>query len=164
MNSTTSTIKALISQLGIDLKRQPSSLQSMFVCVTCLPLETHSPFSDSLQIRVDGIPDSGAKSRVETQIKLCVSLTTKDGMKAPYWSYIRIPDSMLARSKLRKSQQQKLLDGSAAAMVSDESKVLDLEARVVCESDENKKIKMCQGCVRREVSYLYAQSAFISHD
>ncbi|KAL9541910.1 hypothetical protein MBANPS3_008873 [Mucor bainieri] len=106
--------------------------------------------NDSLQIRVDGIPDSGAKSRVETQIKLCVSLTTKDGMKAPYWSYIRIPDSMLARSKLRKSQQQKLLDGSAAAMVSDESKVLDLEARVVCESDENKKIKMCQGCVRRE--------------
>ncbi|GAN10534.1 conserved hypothetical protein [Mucor ambiguus] len=106
--------------------------------------------NDSLQIRVDGIPDSGAKSRVETQIKLCVSLTTKDGMKAPYWSYIRIPDSMLARSKLRKSQQQKLLDGSAATMVSDESKVLDLEARVICESDENKKIKMCQGCVRRE--------------
>lgn len=100
---------------------------------------------------MDGIPDSGAKSRVETQIKLCVSLTTKDGIKAPYWSYIRIPDSMLARSKLRKSQQQKLLDGSAAAMVSDESKVLDLEARVVCESDENKRIKMCQGCVRREV-------------
>ncbi|OAD05924.1 hypothetical protein MUCCIDRAFT_79009 [Mucor lusitanicus CBS 277.49] len=112
------------------------------------PSNVYQP--DSLQIRVDGIPDSGAKSRVETQIKLCVSLTTKDGMKAPYWSYIRIPDSMLARSKLRKSQQQKLLDGSAAAMVSDESKVLDLEARVVCESDENKKIKMCQGCVRRE--------------
>lgn len=106
--------------------------------------------TDSLQIRVDGIPDSGAKSRVETQIKLCVSLATKDGIRAPYWSYIRIPDSMLARSKLRKSQQQKLLDGSTAAMVSDESKVLDLEARVVCESDENKKIKMCQGCVRRE--------------
>jgi hypothetical protein len=58
---------------------------------------------------------------------------------------------MLARSKLRKSQQQKLLDGSAAAMVSDESKVLDLEATVICESDEIKRIKMCQGCVRREV-------------
>ncbi|CAO0789887.1 unnamed protein product [Mucor circinelloides] len=111
---------------------------------------TNITTNDRLQIRVDGIPDSGAKSRVETQIKLCVSLTTKDGIKAPYWSYIRIPDSMLARSKLRKSQQQKLLDGSAAAMVSDESKVLDLEARVVCESDENKRIKMCQGCVRRE--------------
>ncbi|CEP17013.1 hypothetical protein [Parasitella parasitica] len=106
--------------------------------------------NDGLQIHVDGIPDSGAKSRVETQIKLCVSLTTRDGIKVPYWSYIRIPDSMLARSKLRKSQQQKLLDGSAAAMVSDESKVLDLEARVVCESDEHKRIKMCQGCVRRE--------------
>ncbi|KAI9470829.1 MAG: hypothetical protein EXX96DRAFT_491267, partial [Benjaminiella poitrasii] len=100
-------------------------------------------------ICVEGIPENGAKSRVETQIKLHISLTTKDGMKAPYWSYIRIPDSLLARSKLKKSQQQKLLDGSAAAMVSDESKVLDLEARVVCESDETKKIKMCQGCRKR---------------
>ncbi|KAI8637027.1 hypothetical protein BD408DRAFT_425180 [Parasitella parasitica] len=109
-----------------------------------------SATNNGLQIHVDGIPDSGAKSRVETQIKLSVSLTTRDGVTFPYWSYIRIPESMLARSKLRKSQQQKLLDGSAAAMVSDETKVLDLEARVVCESDERKKIEMCQGCVRRE--------------
>ncbi|KAI8975294.1 hypothetical protein BDF20DRAFT_914244 [Mycotypha africana] len=107
-------------------------------------------YDQGLHIRVDGIPSHGAKSRVETQIKLTISLTTKDGAKVPYWSYVRIPEKMLARSKLRKSQQQKLLDGSAAAMVSDESKVLALEARVVCESDENKKIKMCQGCVRRE--------------
>ncbi|CAO3628798.1 unnamed protein product [Mucor hiemalis] len=57
---------------------------------------------------------------------------------------------MLAKSKLKKSQHQKLLDGTTAAMVSDETRVLDLEARVICESDENKKIKMCQGCVRRE--------------
>jgi hypothetical protein len=102
---------------------------------------------------VDGIPDSGAKSRVETQIKLLISLTTKRGSKIPYWSYIRISESLLATSKLRKSQQQKLLDGSAATMVSDDSKILDLEARVVCETDENKIIQMCQGCVRREVGF-----------
>lgn len=151
----TITSKKISTRLEIDLK-QILPFQSMrdFMFIyhnKVLKLIDISRFSDSLQIRVDGIPDSGAKSRVETQIKLCVSLTSKDGTKAPYWSYIRIADSMLARSKLRKSQQQKLLDGSAAAMVSDESKVLDLEARVVCESDETKKIKMCQGCVRREV-------------
>jgi hypothetical protein len=100
---------------------------------------------------VDGVPTSGAKSRVETQIKLSIELISRDGNKVPYWSYLRIPEFLLARSKLRKSQQQKYLDGSAAAMVSDESKVLDLEAQVICESDEKKKIKMCQGCVRREV-------------
>lgn len=107
--------------------------------------------SSEFKIRVDGIPENGAKSRVETQIKLSISLVSKDGTHIPYWSYLRIPDELLAGSKLRKSQQQKLLDGSAAAMVSDESKVLDLEARVICESDESKVIKMCQGCVRREV-------------
>lgn len=106
--------------------------------------------SDELEIRVEGIPDTGAKSRVETQIRLSIQLTSKNGVKVPYWSYLRINESMLAKSKLKKSQYQKLLDGTTAAMVSDESRVLDLEARVVCESDENKIIKMCQGCVRRE--------------
>lgn len=105
---------------------------------------------------MDGIPNSGAKSRVETQIKLLISLTTKHGEKVPCWSYIRITESLLARSKLRKNQQQKLLDGSAATMVSDDSKVLELDARVVCETDEKKRIQMCQGCVRREVRlYIY---------
>ncbi|KAI7902522.1 uncharacterized protein BX663DRAFT_543496 [Cokeromyces recurvatus] len=111
----------------------------------------HSDINESLKICVEGIPEQGAKSRVETQIKLNISLTTKDGTKAPYyWTHIKIPNSLLARSKLKKSQQQKLHYGSAATIVSDESKVLQLEARVVCESDETRKIKMCQGCVRRE--------------
>lgn len=98
-----------------------------------------------------GIPSTGAKSRVETQIKLSIQLASKSSNKTPYWSYLRINESMLAKSKLKKSRQQKLLNGSAAAMVSNESKVLDLEARIVCETDEDKIIKMCHGCVRREV-------------
>lgn len=86
-------------------------------------------------------------------MKLSIKLVSKNGgvQAPPYWSYLRIPTPLLARSKLKKSQQQKLLDGSSTTMVSDESKVLNLEARVVCESDEEKIIKMCQGCVRREV-------------
>jgi hypothetical protein len=62
---------------------------------------------------------------------------------------------MLARSRLRKNQQQqqqKVLDGSIATMVSDESKVLQLEAKVVCASNTDHPIRMCIGCVRREVS------------
>lgn len=100
---------------------------------------------------MEGIPTTGAKSRVETQIKLTLSLLSKNNDKLSNWSYLRIPDHLLAGSKLRKSQQQRLLHGTST-MVSDE--ILDLEARVVCESDETKRIKMCQGCVRREVMLL----------
>jgi hypothetical protein len=106
---------------------------------------------DNLQIRVLGVPNHGAKSRVETQIKLCIQLLTSTGTKVPSWSYLRLPETMLARSKLRKSQQQKLLDGSVATMVSDESKVLTLDARVICSTDASRTVRMCTGCVRREV-------------
>ncbi|CAO3616313.1 unnamed protein product [Cunninghamella blakesleeana] len=109
-----------------------------------------STLDESLQIRVLGIPSLGAKSRVETQIKLCIQLMTSTGTKVPNWSYLRLPESMLARSKLRKTQQQKLLDGSVATMVSDESKVLTLDAKVVCSTNPSKKVRMCHGCVRRE--------------
>ncbi|KAI9306736.1 hypothetical protein BJ944DRAFT_238475 [Cunninghamella echinulata] len=109
-----------------------------------------STLDESLQIRVLGIPNLGAKSRVETQIKLCIQLLTSNGTKVPNWSYLRLPESMLARSKLRKTQQQKLLDGSVATMVSDESKVLSLDAKVICSTNPSKSVRMCHGCVRRE--------------
>ncbi|KAI8094381.1 hypothetical protein BDF21DRAFT_408632 [Thamnidium elegans] len=66
------------------------------------------------------------------------------------WSYIRIGENMLARSRLRKNQQLKSLDGSITTIVSDESKILQLEAKVVCASNTDHPIRMCVGCVRRE--------------
>lgn len=116
--------------------------------------------NNRLQIRILGVPNTGAKSRVETQIKLCIQLMTGNEKKVQDWSYIRLSESMLARSRLRKSQQQqqqhqhKSMDGSVATMVSDESKVLRLEAQVVCASSTDQPIRMCVGCVRREVSLL----------
>ncbi|KAI8374610.1 uncharacterized protein BYT42DRAFT_413220 [Radiomyces spectabilis] len=107
-----------------------------------------------LQIRVLGVPNTGAKSRVETQIKLCIQLLTAKGTKVSCWSYLKLPEELLAKSRLRKNQQQqRVLDGSVASMISDESKVLSLEARVVCASDPDKTIRMCAGCVRREVCF-----------
>lgn len=108
-----------------------------------------SSSSNYLQIRVLGVPSTGAKSRVETQIKLCIQLMTQD-KKVMDWSYIRIGETMLARSRLRKNQQMNS-DGSVATMVSDESKILQLEAKVVCASNTGQPIRMCVGCVRREV-------------
>ncbi|KAI8640446.1 hypothetical protein BD408DRAFT_419733 [Parasitella parasitica] len=112
--------------------------------------------SNHLEIRILGVPSTGAKSRVETQIKLCIQLMTGNDKKAQDWSFIRLSESMLARSRLRKNQQQQQqqrpLDGSVATMVSDESKILRLEAQVVCSSNTDQPIRMCAGCVRREVS------------
>ncbi|ORX44242.1 hypothetical protein DM01DRAFT_1411340 [Hesseltinella vesiculosa] len=105
---------------------------------------------DNLQIRVLGVPNIGAKSRVETQIKLCVQLLSSSGTKVHQWSYLRLDEDLLARSKLRKTQQQKQLDGRQPSMVSDESKVLSLSARVVCSTNPTKLVRMCTGCVRRE--------------
>ncbi|CAO3578382.1 unnamed protein product [Absidia cylindrospora] len=115
-----------------------------------IPLNDAPASNEGLQIRVLGIPSLGAKSRVETQIKLGLQLLTSNGSKVPHWSYLRLPEHMLARSKLRKTQQQKLLDGSVATMVSDESKVLTLDAQVICSTNTSKSVRMCPGCVRRE--------------
>ncbi|KAI9483973.1 MAG: hypothetical protein EXX96DRAFT_464361, partial [Benjaminiella poitrasii] len=106
------------------------------------------------QIRILGVPNKGAKSRVETQIKLCIQLIGEHEKKDLNWSYIQVNEKMLAKSRLRKNQQQQqqslLSDGSTiATMISDESKVLQLEAKVIC-ATTNDTIRMCVGCVRRE--------------
>ncbi|KAG0188426.1 SPT3 Dosage dependent suppressor of Ty-induced promoter mutations-like protein [Apophysomyces sp. BC1034] len=112
-------------------------------------LSTPSTYTDtSLQIRILGVPENGAKSRVETQLKLCIQLLTERDTKVNTWSYLRLGDALLARSKLRKTQ--KTLDGTMASLISDESKVLSLEAKVVCASDPQRQVKMCAGCIRRE--------------
>ncbi|KAG1146394.1 hypothetical protein G6F37_007239 [Rhizopus arrhizus] len=95
-------------------------------------------------IRVNGISPTGARSRVETQIKLSIQLVPKDDTPCN-WSYLRVPKHLLAKPKSKKAtqKQQKFID------LHDGSKILDLEAKVICESNTNKKIKMCQGCRKR---------------
>lgn len=79
---------------------------------------------------------------------------TKDEKKVLDWSHIRLSENMLARSRLRKNQQKQLsrtMDGPMLSMVSDESKVLNLEAKVICASNTDHPIRMCASCVGREV-------------
>jgi hypothetical protein len=106
---------------------------------------------------VNGISPTGARSRVETQIKLSIQLVPKDDTPCN-WSYLRVPKHLLAKPKSKKAtqKQQKFID------LHDGSKILDLEAKVICESNTNKKIKMCQGCVRREVIFYLKQADLLS--
>jgi hypothetical protein len=115
-----------------------------------------------LQIRVLGVPETGAKSRVETQIKLCIQLVTDKGEKVPLWSHLKLPEHMVARDKLKRSAlaaaasgdgNNKIaitaMDGSILSLNS--SKLLHLDAKVICASDPSKKVITCFGCIQREV-------------
>lgn len=116
-----------------------------------------------MQIRVLGVPQTGAKSRVETQIKLCIQLVTDDGDKAQQWSHLKLPEHMVAKEKLKR---QILLstapNGSKVANIAglDNStvhpeKMLYLSARVICASDPSRKVVTCLGCIQREVYICY---------
>ncbi|KAG2179600.1 hypothetical protein INT44_006448 [Umbelopsis vinacea] len=117
--------------------------------------------SKKLQIRVLGVPETGAKSRVETQIKLCMQLVTDKGEKVPLWSHLKLPEHMVARDKLKRSALMAAatgegngkiaitaMDGSILSLNS--SKLLHLDARVICASDPSKKVITCFGCIQRE--------------
>ncbi|CDS11004.1 hypothetical protein LRAMOSA03268 [Lichtheimia ramosa] len=96
-------------------------------------------------IRVLGLPSSGAKSRVETQIKVCIQLVNSNNELATEFSHLRLPEHMVAKEKLKRKHQK---GDDRSALV--ESKVLRLEAAVVCDSHPDNEIIMCTSCVHRE--------------
>lgn len=105
-----------------------------------------------LQIRVLGIPNSGAKSRVETQIKLCIQLVTDRGDKVPLWSHLKLPEHLVAKEKYKRVNQTK--NDSGASVPLNDAKLLTLEATVKCFSDPVHKVETCIGCIRREVNIM----------
>jgi hypothetical protein len=108
-----------------------------------------------MQIRVLGVPQTGAKSRVETQIKLCIQLVTDDGDKAQWWSHLQLPEHMVAKDKLKRQQlslpaANGKVENTAGGNIKPE-KMLYLAARVICASDPSRKVLTCLGCIQREV-------------
>ncbi|KAJ2433116.1 SPT3 Dosage dependent suppressor of Ty-induced promoter mutations-like protein, partial [Coemansia sp. RSA 2424] len=61
-----------------------------------------------LKLEMEGIPKENAKSRVETQIKITLRLTTEDtGERVTCWSHLALPEQMVSREKFRHRLQQK---------------------------------------------------------
>ncbi|KAI9259694.1 hypothetical protein BDA99DRAFT_513959 [Phascolomyces articulosus] len=122
-------------------------------------LKTKSSGS-GMQIRVLGVPQTGAKSRVETQIKLCIQLVTDDGDKAQWWSHLKLPEHMVAKDKLKRQIMVSTApNGTRIASVTGvdsnnvpirPEKLLFLSARVICASDPTRKVVTCLGCIQRE--------------
>ncbi|KAG0741569.1 hypothetical protein G6F57_005256 [Rhizopus arrhizus] len=96
----------------------------------------HSNISNE---RVLGVPQTGAKSRVETQIKLCIQLVTEEGEKAQWWSHLKLPQHMVTKEKPKKVS---LRDQHQLSTVPE--KMLFLQAKVLCASDPSKKKKRVQ--------------------
>ncbi|KAI9282172.1 hypothetical protein BY458DRAFT_167556 [Sporodiniella umbellata] len=118
--------------------------------------EYQEPTTTSLpgmQIRVLGVPQTGAKSRVETQIKLCIQLVTDDGDKAQRWSHLKLPGDMVAKEKLKRPV---VISNNGATIASLDNttllpeSMLYLTAKVICASDPSRKVTICSGCIQRE--------------
>ncbi|RKP25426.1 hypothetical protein SYNPS1DRAFT_28845 [Syncephalis pseudoplumigaleata] len=116
-------------------------------CLTFKGYRNHGQNKPSMQIRVLGIPQTGAKSRVETQVKLCLQLVTKEGDKVTRWSRLRLPEHMVARECLKRRNSK--LGGPEYREPTD-ADILSLEVAVVCSSDTTRRVLTCVGCVHRE--------------
>ncbi|KAI8376339.1 uncharacterized protein BYT42DRAFT_517234 [Radiomyces spectabilis] len=105
-------------------------------------------YESQFHIRVLGLPPSGAKSRVETQIKICLQLAhTSSGELATNWSHLKLPEHMVAKEKLKRKNTKY---GTEEKPALTDSEVLILDAAVVCDSHADNEIIMCTSCVHRE--------------
>ncbi|KAJ2859366.1 SPT3 Dosage dependent suppressor of Ty-induced promoter mutations-like protein [Coemansia erecta] len=112
-----------------------------------------------LRIELDGIPSENAKSRVETQIKITLRLTTADGERATCWSHLALPELLVSREKFRhrlsKPSQpngpgQMTHSGGDGTMPLSPQHVVHMEAKIICSSDPTRNVETCYGCIKRE--------------
>ncbi|KAF9331124.1 SPT3 Dosage dependent suppressor of Ty-induced promoter mutations-like protein [Linnemannia elongata] len=103
---------------------------------------------NGLRVNITGVPSQGAKSRVETQIKLGIQLVNQNNERIGAWTHIKLPEYMVAKEK-NKSVNAKNV-GPEVYDALNNGTCLSLEAAVVCQSDKSKVIQTCTGCVLRE--------------
>ncbi|KAI0236003.1 SPT3 Dosage dependent suppressor of Ty-induced promoter mutations-like protein [Massospora cicadina] len=97
----------------------------------------------SFTIKVSGLPPAGARSRVETQIKLCLQLVALEGSLPQEWTHIRLPYFMTVGIRDKRVSQ-----GCTHRV--NEAQILNLRVWVVCASDPKRRVTVCNGCIQRE--------------
>jgi hypothetical protein len=116
-----------------------------------------------------GIPPGGAKSRVETQIKLDLHLLhpgTHELVKDAF-NFLKLPSYGVSKEKFRlanlkgfsPTEMLKVLTIDAPKDL-DSSKMLYLEASVVCTTQPTKTVFICEGCILREVPPRYLSDLY----
>ncbi|KAF9295401.1 hypothetical protein BGZ74_010829 [Mortierella antarctica] len=99
---------------------------------------------EGLQIEISGIPAENGKCRVETQLKIAFHLKDAQGASVKDWKQIRLPHSLIAKEKHRMEK----FNGRNKSL--QESDVLTLDARLVCDHDMTKILETCDNCIGRE--------------
>ncbi|KAF9355536.1 hypothetical protein BGX34_010415 [Mortierella sp. NVP85] len=102
------------------------------------------PPRNSLQIVISGIPAENGKCRVETQLKIGFHLRKTNGEAVLDWKQLRLPRMMIAKEKHRIEK----FNGRDKHL--QDSDILTLEARLVCDHDRNKVLECCDNCIGRE--------------
>ncbi|PVV03725.1 hypothetical protein BB560_001796 [Smittium megazygosporum] len=101
-----------------------------------------------IKLHASGIPSENARSRVETQIKINISVTDLNDSPLNLWSHILLPEILVSRSKFRYRFNQNILQQQPSPV--SEQKVLRLEAKVLCASNISQEVRVCNSCIRRE--------------
>ncbi|ORZ34146.1 hypothetical protein BCR44DRAFT_63728 [Catenaria anguillulae PL171] len=131
----------------------PTPTPAPTAAVAASPVST-SPQSNQqplpYTVTVLDVPESGAKSRVETQIKFRLQITrTSDGMVAARtFRTLRLPEILVANDRwwtLKPSLPDWLMESNASLPD------LFLSASVVCASDHTRIVSVCPSCVAREM-------------
>ncbi|KAF9575429.1 hypothetical protein EC968_003034 [Mortierella alpina] len=97
-----------------------------------------------LQIEILGIPAENGKCRVETQLKITLRLTNAHGESVKHWKQIRLPHSLIAKEKHRMEK----FNGRNKHI--QDSEILTLDTRLVCDHDMTKVLECCDNCIGRE--------------
>ncbi|OLL24835.1 Protein SPT23 [Neolecta irregularis DAH-3] len=141
----------VISQLDSpSLSFHSSSNSSCSRSSPSSPFPLHPPNtepSSRYSLHLSGISPQNAKSRVETQTRVVLTLHDQYGHRDSFYHTLRIPPLLLAKDGKNKTTFKK---PSTVAHVPPE-RILYLQASVTCSADPNKALLVCDTCVRREL-------------
>ncbi|KAG8908048.1 SPT3 Dosage dependent suppressor of Ty-induced promoter mutations-like protein [Tulasnella sp. 403] len=112
----------------------------------------------NLPIHVTNLPDRGAKSRVETQIKMDVELVfplSPPGSadttykRVTSWKWLRLNKGATTKRRPKKDAKQESTSGET----------LYLSTEVICATPPNPKVHACSSCISREAKRIERKKA-----
>ncbi|KAG9069906.1 hypothetical protein KI688_009231 [Linnemannia hyalina] len=98
----------------------------------------------NLQIEISGIPAENGKCRVETQLKIGLHLRSGNSNPITEYKQLRLPRHYIAKEKHRMEK----FNGRDKHL--QDSEILTLDARLVCDHDMTKVLECCDNCIGRE--------------
>ncbi|KAI9298290.1 hypothetical protein K502DRAFT_362576 [Neoconidiobolus thromboides FSU 785] len=140
-------INELKQKNGISSPNTPKESMNIPVNIYTFFKDPTPPRNENIplnyEILIMGIPPTGIRSRVETQVKLCLKLINKTGTNSIPWTHLRLPPHLIVGQKDRRKAPKTSISPR-------EDKIVNLRATVTCASNPKQKVQVCIGCVQRE--------------